>query len=229
MARDVSVVNMNGALCTIAVDPMLTVGNAKAKIQAAVSMPASEQRLLVGTYELLRDDQILWRVLSDVGVDFVSLVRRPREQAEWLQQVKQDGTLLKFAPASIQADREIVYAAVSQVGLALQYAASELRADREIVLASVQQWGNALRYATGGLDMDMEVVCAAVRKDGFALRHASEELRALREVVMIAVQSDGFALPFAAEELRMDRHLLAMAQKRRDFIARGQCLDGQRA
>mmetsp|Transcript_112242 Transcript_112242/g.177482 ORF Transcript_112242/g.177482 Transcript_112242/m.177482 type:complete len:230 (+) Transcript_112242:81-770(+) len=229
MTRDVSVVNMGGTLCTIAVDSTLTVEGAKAAIEAAASIPASEQRLLADTCELYRDDQIVLNALAAASADLLSLVRRQREQAKWLEQVKQDGMLLKCAPAAIQADREIVLAAVRQGGLALQYAAPELRADREIVLASVQQWGNALRYATGGLDMDVEVVSAAVRKDGFALRHASEELRALRQVVMIAVQNDGFALPFAAEELRMDRHLLAIAQQRRDLHGRGHCLDGQRA
>ena len=44
---------------------------------------------------------------------------------------------LFFASAELQADREVVLAAVQQHGSALVYASSELRAGRDFVLAAV--------------------------------------------------------------------------------------------
>ena len=51
----------------------------------------------------------------------------------------QDGLTLRHAPAELQADREVVLAAVAQNGEALYHASAELRADREVVLAAVVQ------------------------------------------------------------------------------------------
>ena len=46
----------------------------------------------------------------------------------------------------LQADREVVLAAVRQAGRALMCASEELRADREVVLAAVEQDPVALLY-----------------------------------------------------------------------------------
>ena len=59
---------------------------------------------------------------------------------------------------------------------ALWYASAELQADREVVLAAVQQDGYALQYASAGLQADREVVLAAVQQNAVALRYASAQL-----------------------------------------------------
>ena len=68
---------------------------------------------------------------------------------------------LKNASPELQADREVVLAAVRQNGWVLCYASTELRADREVVLAAVQQDGRALEFASPELRADREVVLAA--------------------------------------------------------------------
>ena len=81
----------------------------------------------------------------------------------------------------MEADKEVVLAAVQQDGLALQFASEDLRADREVVLAAVQQHGLALQYASAELRADREVVLAAVQQNGEALRLAPLRIRKLRE------------------------------------------------
>jgi hypothetical protein len=49
--------------------------------------------------------------------------------------------ILRDAPAALQADREVVLAAVAKSYHALYYAAAALKADREVVLAAVAKNG----------------------------------------------------------------------------------------
>ena len=121
----------------------------------------------------------------------------------------------------LEADREVVLAAVKQNGWAIQYASVQLKADREVVLAAVKQNGLALNYASVELRADREVVLAAVEEDGWALKYASAELRADREVVLAAdrevvltaVKRNGWALDYASVELQADRDVVLAAVK----------------
>jgi hypothetical protein len=85
--------------------------------------------------------------------------------------VAQYGEALRYACKSLQADREVVMAAVTRNGEALEYAAEALRADREVVLAAVRQNGLALGCADGALWANEEVMSAAVRQNGHALKY----------------------------------------------------------
>ena len=46
----------------------------------------------------------------------------------------------------MQADKEVVMAAVQQTGEALSWASSVLQADKEVVMAALQQHGRALQH-----------------------------------------------------------------------------------
>jgi len=81
-------------------------------------------------------------------------------------------------------------------GWALQYAAEPLQADREIVLAAVkrncaisprapiQTW--LLKHAPKSIKSDREIVFAAVKEDPWALYESSEELQQDEELRKIA-------------------------------------------
>merc|ERR1712048_376411 len=62
-----------------------------------------------------------------VGRLEITLVRRPPEQAEWLEAVCRDWRRLGEAPVGIQADKEVVLAALRRSGGALQFAAPDLQ------------------------------------------------------------------------------------------------------
>lgn len=112
------------------------------------------------------------------------------------------------ASPELRADRELVFAAVSNRGDALQHAADELKADKELVLAAVGNCGDALQHASPELRADREVVLAAVSNQGHALQDAAPELRADRELVLAAARQQGHALQHAAPALRADRELV---------------------
>ena len=61
----------------------------------------------------------------------------------------------------LQADREVVRAAVAQDGIALKYALAELKADNMVVMEAVRQNGLALHWAAIKLTADEDVVLHA--------------------------------------------------------------------
>ena len=124
--------------------------------------------------------------------------------------------LLKEASETLQADKEVVLAAVSQNGLELEFASKELQNDREVVLAAVKNFsvfGNALEFASEELRSDREVVLEAVKKDGTALEYASDDLRSDPDIVLVAVIDFVIALQYASDDLRSDRNVILAAVK----------------
>ena len=148
-----------------------------------------------------------------------------------------ESSSLRYAAPSLQANKELVTAAVRRNTRAFRHAAPELRrdrlfvgslirraspdvlrgaldglrADRELVLQAVRRGGRALEYAAEDLRADEEVVREAVRQDGTALKYASKDLKAAKEVVLEAVRQDGRALEYAAEPLRADKDVVMTA------------------
>ena len=142
---------------------------------------------------------------------YISSLQIDADRELVLAAVQSDGSELKYAADELKADREVVLAAVQSDGDALQYAADELKADREVVLAAVMQDGSALKYANVKFRSDREVILAAVKRSGDALQYADESLKADREVVLAAVQSSGAALKYAAEKFRSEREVVLAA------------------
>jgi len=136
--------------------------------------------------------------------------RQDPVRLQLLQDVRQNGVALRYASDELQADHEVVLAAVTKNGCALQHASRELKADREMVLVAVTQSGSALQYASNELKADRDFVLAAVTKDGWALEYALE-FQADREVVLAAVTQNDYVLRFASRELKADRDFMLVA------------------
>ena len=125
-----------------------------------------------------------------------------------LAAVQQAGGALLYASKELQADREVVLAALQTSGCALECASAELRADRGVVLVAVMKHRDALLYAPAGMQADREVVLAAVNKSGDALRYASAEMKADRAIVLAAVTKSHKAFWQASAELQLDREVI---------------------
>ena len=82
------------------------------------------------------------------------------------------------ANEKLQADRDVMLAAVKVDGQALYYGSKEIRNDKEIVLEAVTRKGLILKYASHELRQDKDIALAAVKQDKRALEYiASEELK----------------------------------------------------
>jgi len=139
---------LNGDCFEVSVASRATILDVKLKLRdlAQVSLPVHEQCLLNGT-AILRDCLLM----EDLGSPAeLTLVRRPKEQADWIKKVGQEigGWLdLRRAPKRIRADREVILSAVQWNGYALQFASSSLKSDPEIVAAAITQDKNARQFA----------------------------------------------------------------------------------
>ena len=84
----------------------------------------------------------------------------------------------------------------------------DLQANMEVVMAAVKQNGHALAAANPSIqDKYKEVVMAAVNRNGCAMVHKSSAMKANPEVVLAAVQQDGRALQHADIALKVDRNV----------------------
>merc|ERR1719443_105047 len=111
-----------------------TVRVAKSAVEAKLGLPAREQRLACGVSEL-HDDQLLSDCAASDTLE-LSLVKRPPEQALWLESVRLQGDMLAHAPEHIRADRELALASVRRSSVGLFCADERLWTDREVVLTA---------------------------------------------------------------------------------------------
>lgn len=208
--QEVRVSSLAGPVCTLTMDPGEPVSMLKKSIEASTGTKAVLQRLVAGTCELYDTDQVPRNVIGGGPVE-VMMIRRTKEEAEWLVTVTNSWTRFLAAPRDIRGDYEVALAAVEQKGSLLNYTSEELRSDRRMVFAAVRNDGNALQYASEALRDDRDVVLEAVRTDGRALGYAGPDVRADREVVSAAIRCQPCALQYADERLRDDRELALLA------------------
>jgi hypothetical protein len=121
--------------------------------------------------------------------------------------VKQAGSALRYIDQKLEADKEVVLAAVKSNGSALEiilneHADEDFLADKEVVLAAVKQDGSNLQYAWPIVAADKEVVLEAVKTCGTALQHADDSLKKDKEIVDVAVKQDDRASQYADISLK---------------------------
>jgi len=126
--------------------------------------------------------------------------------------INYSGSNLEYASKELQADKEVVMAAIKNRG-SLKHASKELQADKELVMAAIKNDGRALQHTSKELQADKEVVLAAIKNRG-SLKHASKELQADKELVMAAVKENVADLEYASKELRNDKELVMTALKK---------------
>jgi len=233
MASKITVNSLAGQTCICSLHRPLRASEVKKEIEKLSGIPCEVQRLFHATTELRADD--------DVSEDCseITLVQRPPEQAHWLQKVLEAPAELRNAPESMQADAEVVLAAVTQQGRMLQYASADLQDDDKVVLAAIQHEGSALefagpdhrskrntvlqavkknglalQYATGGLSSDPDIVSAAIHANGSALQFAGDAFKSDAATVLAAVQQCGCAWQWAQGDARDDRRIIFAAVAR---------------
>lgn len=181
------------------------------------------ERELVRVAVLQDGSEFVQAVMMKDGIAMMSATKKLRA-AEMAEEAASDAFykmqfehlnnyyVLEFASEELQADRDVVLAAVRIDGGNLMLASDELRADREVVLTAVNNDGYSLLEASEALQADKGIVLAAVKQAGMALCYTnSEELRSDKEVVLAAVTRNGSALKFASATLQADKEVVLIA------------------
>lgn len=213
MAVSLRVTTLGGTLYTVEATEDWSVADVKADVHRLGAPDKTLQRLLHGDTELRNAQLVLaFARAGGSGAD-ITLIARPPDTMEWLAKLRKKGASLRDAPGYVQADPELVRAAVEQDGTALQFACDSLRSCQEFVVTAVDQNAGALAFAAEELRTNREFVIEVVRRNGCALVGASERLRADPKVVLLAVSENHYALTHAADCLRNDLEFLLQLAK----------------
>jgi len=160
--------------------------------------------------ELKLDEEKL-EVLPEGDEVKLTLTRRPREQAEWLEKVKEFGLQLRLAPPSMKDDYEVVFEAVRRNWKSFEFASPKLRGNAEIAFEAIKRDSGAATWVMESLWRSRDFVMRAVQEDYKLLKHAHLPVQDDKEVVMIAVRKDYRALSETSDRLLRDREVLILA------------------
>jgi hypothetical protein len=139
------------------------------------------------------------------------------KQSFLLEALKQNGSILQYAPENFKANKTIILEAVKNNGIALEFASENLKKDREIVLTAVANNGGSLKFASENFKKDREIVLNAIKNDNYfsrVLESVSEELKSDKEIILEALKKDGKALSHASDNLKNDREVVLEAIKK---------------
>jgi hypothetical protein len=126
--------------------------------------------------------------------------------------VMKEGRNLKYAPADLRDDFDLVLTAVKESDC-LSFVSDRLKDDSNVVLAAVTNQGLALQYASERLRDDETIVIPAIAANGQAFQYASDRLRGEKKIALEAFKTAGDQLQYASEELRDDFDVVLQACK----------------
>lgn len=184
----------------------------KASLEKLHGIPVFEQRLCHDFHEL-KDESFLHD-----GCE-LQLLRSVVNDAEWLEQIRENPLSLCDAPVCIKANKELVREAAMREVSVLAYAAEALRADQDFALDLVSGHGFALRYFSADVRANREVVLSAVQSAGSMLKCAEAGLKGDPEIVLAAVQHDAKALMHADPDLLHDTDFTMQAMATNRLVA----------
>eukprot|EP00501_MAST-03F_sp_TOSAG23-6_P001023 GSMAST32.ASY1.ANO1.1064.1 assembled CDS len=152
------------------------------------------------------------------ALQFASIrLRNIKKRNILLRAIQSNGLILSVANESIQADREMVKAAVIQSGIAIQYAAKNLQTDKIIACKEKPlKWRKEdyiklmMERKTSGDRYYKDIVTIAVQESGYNILKASKELQNDRELLLLAVRTTGIIL-WLLPELQCDREIVLAA------------------
>eukprot|EP01061_Rhynchopus_euleeides_P000106 TRINITY_DN10065_c0_g1_i6.p1 TRINITY_DN10065_c0_g1~~TRINITY_DN10065_c0_g1_i6.p1 ORF type:complete len:387 (+),score=34.81 TRINITY_DN10065_c0_g1_i6:53-1162(+) len=131
-----------------------------------------------------------------------------------LSVVQESPIAFLFAPEPMRADREVIWIAVRQAPCVLKHAHGPLLADRDFILSLVCATPFAFEYAPEPMRADSGIALAAFQKEPATLLHAHGSLKADRAFVLGAIQKKFVALKYADDSLRADREVVLAALER---------------
>eukprot|EP00435_Cladocopium_sp_Y103_P075117 s168_g54.t1 len=207
-----------GHLCHLKLERFrLQIEDIKNAIQDYTGVPVPEQRLFLGSAEVIRVGQLANRGTTPIEV---MLVRRTAEQLSWLEVLSKEGKKYQNAPPDVQRDKEVIQSVLNQDWRLLKHMPADLKEEIDIVEIALESGAPATRVV-----LSTEMRCSkrlaklAVKYDGSALKHFDPEVMD-KELVMAAVERYPSAFDFIPEVFHQDRDILFSAVQQE-----GTCLE----
>ncbi|CAE7773498.1 unnamed protein product, partial [Symbiodinium pilosum] len=218
---------ISGELCQLSLKPGCCIRDLKKAVAELLKADPVQLRLLYQLREVQDEEEL--PPSSGKSLEF-TLVKRPEEQARWINEMREGivaklkadaGSAKKCGSGMLRPTsalirrwsvRRLRYQETERVeGQSLEYADAALRADKAMALLAVQSDWRALQFADEALRDDKQVVLTAVKQDWCALQFASDALRCDREICLAAISQAWAAILFMDPSLRADRTFLMSA------------------
>ena len=125
--------------------------------------------------------------------------------------IKDNWRVLKYANPAVRDNIDIILAVIKISGQALEYASPALQANEAVVMAAVEMEGKVLRYASSALQDNERIVLAAVKSNASALKFASKTMKNNQEIFLSALDGYYRALEWAGEAIKKDEKMVMLA------------------
>lgn len=214
-------------ICTVHLPAEATLHELQASIEANAQIPRASQVLFHGLHRLSHTGTLGDALPIEGGCareEELLLVRKSREQIEWLQRVEeQPGNSvvewLRQAPADVQRDKDVVLVAVAKDAGAFQCASAELREDSDVMWAAVTKCFKELKSASPALRDKSDLFVALATSCRWSQNHhiisvfgcAPRDLRHNRDNALAAVAADGKGLAHVLRQFKGDRDVVLAA------------------
>eukprot|EP00931_Biecheleriopsis_adriatica_P007451 TRINITY_DN108730_c0_g1_i1.p1 TRINITY_DN108730_c0_g1~~TRINITY_DN108730_c0_g1_i1.p1 ORF type:complete len:489 (-),score=68.61 TRINITY_DN108730_c0_g1_i1:74-1399(-) len=233
----ISASTLSGETCSLRLDRSSTVLDVKRLIWEQLRLAVDRQRLLVGTTELIDNEDLA--TFTVMHGENLTVVLRTPEQVQWLNSLRH-GIMFAELPAEARADRNLVLEAMQhgffrlageqQEAAALKAVSVELQGDSVLVLELVRRCGgDVLKWAATKFQADRSFLLQSLTlmngltsKPGLRskpvspLQYATVGVMSDRNFVLDALHVDSGlgvlgVLPFIAEVLLADYEIAMTA------------------
>jgi len=144
------------------------------------SIEINIETLVYMNYEsLLKDEEIIEKIKKALENSKDTI---PLPTKIWLELVKADGQLLKYADNKNKNNKEIVYEAIKQDGRFIEYASDRQKNNKKTMSEAIKNSGTSLKYASEELKNDKELVMEAVKNNPDILLELNEKLYQDKEI-----------------------------------------------
>jgi hypothetical protein len=157
----------------------------------------SVAKSLIGSAETTDTELVLAAVgTSCDALDYVEELQADRNLM--MAAIRVNGDCIEHIATDLKADREIVAEAVSAPGYQLMHAAKELQSDVGLIIGELVGSGDKAYGVLGMVDRKLressrDIITAAVKEHGHCLKYASDELKDDEDLVLTAVWITHFA------------------------------------
>ena len=137
-------------------------------------------------------NNVVFAIFDTIGYDYEKSLWNNSDRDYVLEQIKKDGTLLKYVKKEFKNDEEIVLAAIKQNPSAIKYANARFRKEKDLFLKIVSANGLAYIYNKKFKD-DEDIIEAAVRQNGEVIKYVK---KVDKNLALIAITQNAKAFEY---------------------------------
>lgn len=157
--------------------------------------------------------------LSNIKIQDTNYDFSPEEKNDYeivMENVKKDGTWIKFATKKYQMNTDIVIAAINQNSNAAHLLSLDVLSKPEVMKKVLPYDGDLIRFS-GKLKYDKEYALLAVKNRGSSYQYLPDCLKNDKDIICEAIQSDPDSFIYFSRDIKEDRNVVAHIVSKRGY------------